>query len=249
MGMVGKTRFNDLVGHKYGMLTVLSFHSKIKESRKWNCRCDCGVECVKYGHQIRAGQVVSCGCEQRRKASITGALKVVDLTGKRFGRLVVIGRDGSSTHRRVLWSCLCDCGKKKTIIGNHLMSGNTKSCGCIQKETMHDIRWNPNLSKEDREINRSREMSVPGLHIWRKEVYKRDGWHCTVCGDNSSGNLVAHHKNSWSDNKLLRLDVNNGVTICVDCHKEFHGQFGWGRNTEKQWNDFIESKQQRVVTA
>lgn len=84
-GTVG--RAIDLTGHRYGMLTVLSLHSKVGNFRKWNCRCDCGKECVKYGHQIRAGTVVSCGCEQRRKARDVGMVKVVDLTGKMFGRL------------------------------------------------------------------------------------------------------------------------------------------------------------------
>lgn len=67
MGTVGTTWFRDLTGHHYGMLTVLSFHSHVGSFKKWNCRCDCGKECVKYGHLIRSGHIRSCGCEQRRK--------------------------------------------------------------------------------------------------------------------------------------------------------------------------------------
>lgn len=237
-----KTFFRDLTGHHYGMLAVLSLHSKVGNFRKWNCRCDCGTECVKYGHQIRAGQVVSCGCEQKRKAKETGNNNAVDLTGRRFGRLVVIGRSGSNKHQKARWKCKCDCGKEKLLVAGSLISGNSESCGCIQKETMHEIRWNPNLSQEDRETNRNREITIPGLHLWRKAVYERDGYRCVVCGGSKSGRFVAHHIASWAANKDVRLDVENGVTSCVDCHKEFHSRYGWGGNTLGQWSEFLTIK-------
>lgn len=62
--------------------------------------------------------------------------KFKDLTGKRFGRLVVISRDEemSKKHHRSYWLCLCDCGKKKIIAGLSLSNGATKSCGCLRNE-------------------------------------------------------------------------------------------------------------------
>lgn len=246
-GTVGKTWYRDLTGHRYGMLTVLSFHSKIGNFRKWNCRCGCGTECVKYGHQIRAGAVVSCGCEQRRKASETGKARASDLSGSRFGRLIVVGRSGSNKNNRSAWLCRCDCGNEKVILGNSLTSGNSESCGCIQKETMHEIRWNPKLSQEDREGNQHRGVAFPGLHLWRKEVFRRDGWTCQACFDKSHKGIVAHHKESWGSTKELRLDVDNGVTVCERHHKDFHSAYGWGNNTASQWDEFVSSEQQRAV--
>lgn len=58
--------------------------------------------------------------------------KKIDLTGKRFGRLVVIDQD--FTNKRTKWNCICDCGKIKSIQATHLMSGASLSCGCYQKE-------------------------------------------------------------------------------------------------------------------
>ena len=57
-----------------------------------------------------------------------------DLTGQRFGRLVVIGRAGHSKKREILWLCLCDCGKTTTVPGFNLRIGNTGSCGCLNSE-------------------------------------------------------------------------------------------------------------------
>jgi hypothetical protein len=56
---------------------------------------------------------------------------VIDLTGKRFGKLVVLGRAPSSARERPKWLCRCDCGKEKVIRGHALRAGATHSCGCM----------------------------------------------------------------------------------------------------------------------
>ena len=63
-----------------------------------------------------------------------------DLTGKRFGRLVVIVQaedyiypDG---HRMSRWLCQCDCGNTIVVNSNSLTRGLTQSCGCIKKKIL-----------------------------------------------------------------------------------------------------------------
>ena len=56
-----------------------------------------------------------------------------DITGKRFGRLVVIEQCESKNNRR-MWKCKCDCGKEKSILGYSLTHGLTQSCGCLRDE-------------------------------------------------------------------------------------------------------------------
>ena len=56
--------------------------------------------------------------------------KMIDLTGQRFGKLVVLENAGKLDGRRYYWKCQCDCGTTVVIIGTSLRSGNTKSCGC-----------------------------------------------------------------------------------------------------------------------
>lgn len=62
--------------------------------------------------------------------------------------------------------------------------------------------------------------------IWREKVFSRDKWTCQHCGHrNKSGvrkNLNAHHIKPFSKNKKLRTDINNGITLCEDCHKITH---------------------------
>ena len=59
----------------------------------------------------------------------------IDLTGQRFGRLVAIRENGERTSaKEVFWECKCDCGEISVVSRSHLRSGNTKSCGCLNKE-------------------------------------------------------------------------------------------------------------------
>lgn len=57
-----------------------------------------------------------------------------NLIGQRFGRLVVIERAENGKDGRVRWLCKCDCGNNKIVIGKLLLHGDTKSCGCLNKE-------------------------------------------------------------------------------------------------------------------
>ncbi len=59
--------------------------------------------------------------------------KLIDLTGRRFGRLVVLGR-APQEGRRAKWFCLCDCGIEKIFVGEGLKCGDAKSCGCFRKD-------------------------------------------------------------------------------------------------------------------
>lgn len=166
--------------------------------------------------------------------------RTVDLIGRRFGRLVVVER----SHRagsRIRWACRCDCGVTKEVFGNALTRGATKSCGCFHKEVWHGVIYDPNLTEADREQARQRRVDPRNIE-WRKAVYERDQFVCRVCGDDRGGNLVAHHKDSWRTNESKRFDVDNGVTCCVRCHKEFHSIFGYGENTEEQWFEFVRAR-------
>lgn len=60
--------------------------------------------------------------------------KFIDRTGQIFGRLQAICRAGTDKNKKVLWECVCDCGKKVVVNAGSLFTGNTTSCGCFLKE-------------------------------------------------------------------------------------------------------------------
>jgi len=56
--------------------------------------------------------------------------KIVDLTGRRFGKLVAL-RIREPRGRRMVWICQCDCGKTSEVMSAQLTFGKTRSCGCL----------------------------------------------------------------------------------------------------------------------
>ncbi len=60
--------------------------------------------------------------------------KFRDLTGQRFGRLVVKCLAGRDKYGGALWMCICDCGNITTPYGSSLTTGDTRSCGCLSRE-------------------------------------------------------------------------------------------------------------------
>lgn len=64
-------------------------------------------------------------------------MKLIDITGKRYGRLIVDAQAERNRHSHTMWKCRCDCGNTVIVSGQSLKSGNTLSCGCLRKEKMH----------------------------------------------------------------------------------------------------------------
>lgn len=74
-----------------------------------------------------------------------------DLTGIRFGRLIVLNKAGvknvGKRGSKSQWLCKCDCGNEKIVLRNSLVSGNTHSCGCMEKETKKTMHLKHGMAK------------------------------------------------------------------------------------------------------
>ena len=116
-------------GQRFGMLVVLGYAGIQNRRRSWRCRCDCGNECVVSGSSLSSGKRKSCGCIRPPEER--------DLVGQRFGALVVTGFSGKRDGKRY-WLCQCDCGNVTEVWQSNLLSGHTKSCGCLQNQIYQD---------------------------------------------------------------------------------------------------------------
>lgn len=236
----------NIEGQKFGRLFVEKFVG-ISNTRQslWQCKCDCGKITTVRGKHLRNGQIVSCGCYRLQRVTETF---FKNLTDKKFGRLTVIEVD-KNKNGCYYWKCKCNCGNIVSVAGNKLSIGHTRSCGCLcrdicsqkmkevckkQKGKNHP-RWNPNITDEER----NRKQKEFKASKWRMKVYTRDKFTCQKCKDNRGGNLNSHHIYSWMDHLKLRYVVNNGITLCKDCHKKFHGKYGYGKNTQKQFTEYL----------
>ena len=57
-----------------------------------------------------------------------------DITGEKFGRLIAIEPVGANRFHKVMWRCICECGKETVVVGSDLRSGAVRSCGCLHSE-------------------------------------------------------------------------------------------------------------------
>lgn len=227
--------YEELVDNVYGYLTIVSVNRSKNGKYTCMCKCVCGKE-IRVGlSQILKYERKSCGCKNSVNKS------VLDLVGVRSERLIVVSQaDGKYlNYNDSLWNCICDCGNKmilptRSIIGNK----KTKSCGCYKREKdiakiikfgSDNVSWKGGVTKLQESIKNLSEYKT-----WRGSVFERDNYTCFLC--KKQGKLQAHHikflshilkeNNIDSVDKALACkpiwDINNGVTLCCNCHKNVH---------------------------
>ena len=221
-------RIKDLVDKKFGSLTVTSLHH-LDRRTYWNVLCDCGARAVVRSDNLQSGgtkSCVRCGRERARKA------RLKDISGQKFGRLTVLRRAKVHQSGRSFWECQCACGKTKTVDLSHLRSGSTSSCGCLSLELTRALNFNPGLTDADRVRRRTRPLVTdadePGIQthtILAGLVLRRDNYTCLACGERGVS-LAAHHIEPWALNRELRYAPANLVTLCKECHQQFHSLYG-----------------------
>src|SRR3972149_2479952 len=119
--------FIDLTGLIFGRLTVISRAKNQGKRTYWLCRCECGKYKEIWGSNLQGKITKSCGCDQEKFWK-----NKTNLTGQRFGRLLVVCLTKRKENRpkEVCWECLCSCGNMTMVCTTDLRSGNTQSCGC-----------------------------------------------------------------------------------------------------------------------
>lgn len=115
----------NLKGKRFGKLVVLEETDQRKYGRVvWKCQCDCGNMAYATSTQLISGKRTSCGCNNA----------AIDITNKRFGKLVAIKPIGKDKYGYTQWLCKCDCGNEITYSISVLQKGNATSCGCVKKD-------------------------------------------------------------------------------------------------------------------
>jgi len=180
--------------------------------------------------------------------------KLIDLAGKKFGRLTVIERAESyKNNNQPTWLCRCECGTEKIIRGDHLKNGKTKSCGCLNKESPNNkMRLNSGLANmRNSIIDYKRHAKERGLE-WSltedqfAEITKQD---CFYCG--AKPNNIANHNESFGKyiyNGIDRIDNDKGYTIdnvvscCKNCNRSKY------KRTLSEYKDWIKRSYNKMLS-
>lgn len=115
-----------------------------------------------------------------------GMSKLRDLTGRKFGRLTVIGRDTTRPKGKTWWRCRCDCGNESIVWAANLLNGHTASCGCLADEARRHPRarrkHSPSIMTEDIIGRRYGRLVVTG-YAGRDEHHRRTFYCRCDCGN------------------------------------------------------------------
>jgi len=99
--------------------------------------------------------------------------------------------------------------------------------------------WKGGITSEKRKI-----MNGDEYKQWRQAVFERDNYTCQCCGRQTHNN-EAHHLDNFADYEEQRFDINNGITLCKQCHNpnqegSFHNTYGTLHNTREQYEEYEE---------
>jgi hypothetical protein len=124
----------EMIGKVFGRLTVLRRGRSNQKHLWWSCICSCPLRTKKQirGDGLRSGAVVSCGCYRLEAVK---ALGYHYKPGRKFARLTIVKETGTVKKRGPIYLCRCVCGKRVTVQGRHLRSGESRSCGCLYRDT------------------------------------------------------------------------------------------------------------------
>lgn len=159
----------DLTGQQFGKLTVLRYVGTDGSGAVWECQCECGNITTARGTALRQGKRVSCGCQRKEKLLKENQTHIKDLTGQRFGKLTVINMTNKRQEKSVVWHCICDCGNETDVPARDLISGNTKSCGCMRSKSYGEEKIKTILLTNH--IDFVQEYNVPSCNLYRFDFY------------------------------------------------------------------------------
>ena len=121
-----------IIGQTFNNLRVVELTDQRNNYGRLLYRCECllcGGERLATMSNLKRDEVKDCGCTKHNFKS--------DLTGQRFGKLLVTGSKIVNNQRRYI--CKCDCGKTSVVMPGDLKNGNTRSCGCGIGEKVKEL--------------------------------------------------------------------------------------------------------------
>ena len=214
----------------------------------------------------------NCNGIKHRTDTVVFGFNNLAITNSEIMKFLVNKEDGyyNFAHSHIEVEVMCPiCGKhKKDKITLHSLTGsgniNCENIYCLNSRSYKSSIIQLNWWTEERKLNFSGENNPR----WRNDITKEEriekrcykdyyDWNCKIkeqynftcdCCGQRGGDLHSHHLDGYNWCKERRLDLTNGVCLCKHCHNEFHSIYGKGDNTEEQYEEFKQNKQEQFNT-
>lgn len=199
----------DYTGQKFNRLIAIKPISKQNRSIVWLFKCDCGEYKEAIASEVYRGSIRTCG-------NCRGS----DLTGRRFGKLLVIKRmKGRKLQNRPVWECLCDCGKTCYKRSTHLIYNDVFSCGCLTQGENNVFYIDGRTKRRDHKHTYQLKKKY-GLERddYYKLLEKQDG-KCAICFGQPKGKSrlsVDHCHKTGKIRGLLCSNCNSALGLFKD---------------------------------
>ena len=194
----------DLTGKKFENLTVLyRGEDIIKDGKKrrvrWHCLCNCGNEFDVIADNLKKRPSMTCPkCANKKRAEN----QRINRVGQKYGKLTILAVISTDGPTKV--KCKCDCGNEYVGYQADIVSGHTKSCGCLQKEITSKVN-----TKDWTGIK-----SIYGIEFLYQDCMNNKGQWLWKCRCGACGNLFT----------ALPAKINNGHITSCGCRIQSSGE-------------------------
>ena len=193
-------------------------------------RCKCGNKKCKicFSHFKNGRRCIECGGKEKFTFDY-----VYNYFKERNCKLLATEYINNRTPME--YECICGNDEDKICFNNFKRGNRCMKCVIERISGENNCNYNPNLTDEEREKNRSR----PGCKKWKKLILKRDKNTCQYCFQ-VERKLCAHHIEDYLNNEELKTVLSNGFLFCEKHHIDFHKIYGYNCNRE-QLNEFLKN--------
>jgi hypothetical protein len=202
--------------------------------------CSCGNHSeINLNHLLNGRKCSSCG----RKRNVEKQRHTIGFVRDYFEKHDCILLSNFYENNKTELNYICKCGNTHvTTFDTFKKSHRCRECWKNSLRGQTNPNYNPTLTDDEREYKR---VSVQYTQ-WRNNVFTRDKFCCAKCGI-SGVFLQAHHLDGFHWCTEKRYDLNNGATLCVTCHDNFHAVNGRHNNTKTQFDEWMRRRNDKIV--
>lgn len=219
---------------KSGFKLIGDIKTNIRHKTKWICP---------NGHSINMSyQSISDGrqCLMCSKIAPKKEIDYINLAAEL--NIEYIGPYPKNTHAKTNWRCECgEIMEKSFTAVSHQKQKQCLKCSYKNRSGKNSPLYNPYITQKERERKRFTDSCLD----WKRLIRKKFNNTCEKC-KMTHGMTCVHHIFNWADYPNMRENINNGVILCLKCHKKFHNIYGIKYNNLYQLDHFLNYKFSKI---